>query len=162
MLKILNSKHYDDYKQLCGTSSLGIKRREDFEYKLRLVRKKPRIIRLPAESHVVQNHLPFNGLLGNKKAMFYSLREYYRLTKRDIFTVVPLTFHIQNGTRDEEFKRFQNHYNERKRNRRPNIWIIKPGEFTNRGNGISCSSRIEQIKRIVSGCSTSNAAKQEH
>jgi hypothetical protein len=31
---------------------------------------------------VIHNHLPLNGLLGNKKAMFYMLREYCRLTDR--------------------------------------------------------------------------------
>lgn len=79
---------------------MGFRRREDFGYRLRLIRKKPKIVHDPLESNLVHNHLPFNGLLGNKKAMFYSLREYYRLTDRDVFATVPLTFHIQNGTKD--------------------------------------------------------------
>jgi hypothetical protein len=57
-------------------------------------------------SDLIHNHLPLNGLLGNKKAMFYMLREYYRLTNRAIFETVPLTYHIKKGFLDEEFKAF--------------------------------------------------------
>ena len=31
-----------------------------------------------------------------------------------------------------------------------NIWIVKPGENTNRGNGISVCSKLRDIKNIVS------------
>jgi hypothetical protein len=55
---------------------------------------------------VIQNHLPFNGILGNKKAMFYILREYCNLTGRNLFNTVPLTFHIKHGLKDEEYKKF--------------------------------------------------------
>ena len=55
---------------------------------------------------VIQNHLPFNGILGNKKAMFYILREYCILAGRDLFNTVPLTFHIKQGLKDEEYKKF--------------------------------------------------------
>lgn len=44
--------------------------------------------------------MPGNGLLGNKKAMFYCLREYYRLINEDVFSVVPLTFIINHGLLD--------------------------------------------------------------
>ena len=33
----------------------------------------------------LHNHLPQNYLLGNKKALFYCLKEYYSLTQRDVF-----------------------------------------------------------------------------
>ena len=31
-----------------------------------------------------------------------------------------------------------------------NIWIIKPGENTNRGNGIIVASKLDEIKTILS------------
>lgn len=31
----------------------------------------------------------------------------------------------------------------------PNIWIVKPGEFTNRGNGITVCKTLEEIKSII-------------
>lgn len=32
---------------------------------------------------------------------------------------------------------------------RKNIWIIKPGENTNRGTGIMVSKEFEEIKKII-------------
>jgi hypothetical protein len=31
----------------------------------------------------------------------------------------------------------------------PNYWIIKPGEFSNRGQGISCTNKLEDIRGRV-------------
>jgi hypothetical protein len=30
-----------------------------------------------------------------------------------------------------------------------NVWIIKPGENTNRGNGIDVSSNMNEIKQLI-------------
>lgn len=30
-----------------------------------------------------------------------------------------------------------------------NIWIVKPGEITNRGNGISVCDELSEIKSII-------------
>lgn len=51
----------------------------------------------------VQNHFQSNYFLGNKKALFYSLRKYYKLQNIDPFTKIPLTFHITEGLTDPEF-----------------------------------------------------------
>jgi tubulin--tyrosine ligase len=48
----------------------------------------------------MHNHLPFNGILGNKKAMFYILKEYCETIKMNLFDIVPLTFHIKQGMKD--------------------------------------------------------------
>ena len=44
--------------------------------------------------------------MGNKKAMFYNMREYYQLIGRNPFDYLPLTFHIQKGMDDKEYKHF--------------------------------------------------------
>jgi hypothetical protein len=75
---------------------------------------------------IIHNHLPLNGVLGNKKAMFYILKEYYRLINKDVFEVVPLTFHIRK-INDDQFKAFVEKYNEVNSRGRPNVWIMKPG-----------------------------------
>jgi tubulin---tyrosine ligase len=49
---------------------------------------------------MIHNHMPGNGLLGNKKAMFYCLREYYNLMQENVFDVVPLTFIVNHGLLD--------------------------------------------------------------
>lgn len=45
----------------------------------------------------VHNHLERNYFLGNKKALFYSMRKYYTLLGKNPFANIPLTFHISNG-----------------------------------------------------------------
>lgn len=47
-----------------------------------------------------------NFYLGNKKALFYNLKEYYELIGGDVFKTVPLTFHIKKGLKDLQYKRF--------------------------------------------------------
>lgn len=56
----------------------------------------------------VHNHLQSNYFLGNKKALFYSLRKYYQLLKENPFTKIPITFHITQGIQDPEFQNFLN------------------------------------------------------
>ena len=48
----------------------------------------------------MHNHLSCNYFLGNKKALFYSMRKYYQLKEVDPFTKIPLTFHITQGLED--------------------------------------------------------------
>ena len=54
-------------------------------------------------------------------------------------------------------------YLDKKKTKKPNVWIMKPGEFSNRGQGISCSSKIEDIRKRVAKCksaNTTNGTKQ--
>lgn len=119
-----------------------------------------------------------NYHLSNKKAMFLNLRLYYEAMGKDVFTALPVTFHIKEGLEDPEFMRFKQYYykeeEEIKRQKangikkdngtvgegnandspaerglKKNIWIIKPGENTNRGNGIMVSKDYEEIKQII-------------
>ena len=62
-------------------------------------------------------------------------------TGSHVFDTLPLTFHIKSGLTDPEFARFEDYYNREARKvaatkHRKNIWIIKPGENSNRGVGI--------------------------
>ena len=79
------------------------------------------------------------------------MRAYYEAKGLNPFNYIPLTFHIQKGTEDPEFKKFLEYFNKRvdlmKENNKirkipenkkkipkiRNIWIIKPGEITNCG-----------------------------
>ena len=51
----------------------------------------------------VHNHLEFNFHLGNKKAFFHNIRQYYEIIGTNPFEKIPLTFHICNGEEDPEF-----------------------------------------------------------
>ena len=48
----------------------------------------------------VHNHFVQNYFIGNKKALFYNLKRYYDLLEKDVFTIIPLTFHIKDGLSD--------------------------------------------------------------
>ena len=48
----------------------------------------------------MHNHFEFNHFIGNKKALFYNLRYYCEIMKKDVFSMVPLTFHIKKGIKD--------------------------------------------------------------
>jgi hypothetical protein len=51
--------------------------------------------------------------------------------------VLPLTFHIKTGLGDPEYADFKNTFEEFAKNTFfKNVWIVKPGENTNRGTGI--------------------------
>jgi hypothetical protein len=62
---------------------------------------------------------------------------------------VPLTFHIKRAINDAQFLEFASKYAENRQSRRPNYWIIKPGEFSNRGQGISCTNKSEDVRARV-------------
>lgn len=92
----------------------------------------------------VYNKLEDNYHLANKKALFINMKNYYEGIGEDPFANLPVTFHVTQGKNDPEFERFSNYYmnfkarglEERKDPHRDNVWIIKPGENTNKGHGI--------------------------
>ena len=105
----------------------------------------------------ISNHFVNNFIVGNKKALFATMAEYYSKNNKDVFDYLPLTFHIKKGLEDDEYLRFlqsfyainkavkqnPNHINKH------NAWIVKPGENTNRGNGIIVCLELNEIKTIL-------------
>lgn len=100
------------------------------------------------------------------------MRNFYNTMKQNPFDNIPLTFHIKDGMNDPEYGRFLEHFKQKEeecvqkektrmeyknstdkqkqaisnQTKKPrNIWIIKPGEITNRGTGITVLSEIDQI-----------------
>ncbi|KRX06925.1 hypothetical protein PPERSA_07088 [Pseudocohnilembus persalinus] len=105
----------------------------------------------------LHNHIGNNFHLSNKNALFHNMKKYYSLVKENVFDYLPLTFHIKQGDKDPEFKKFTEYFQEIQKNMNKdkklglkNIWIIKPGEASNRGNGIQVSSCLKEITKIVS------------
>jgi hypothetical protein len=113
--------------------------------------------------------------MGNKKAMFYNMRQYYQLSNKSVFDYLPLTFHIKKGTDDREYKHFVKEFRrraeeikkleeleEKKKNGDDeseeedtrvrtgrNIWIVKPGELSNRGSGITVIDEVYELNNII-------------
>ena len=79
-----------------------------------------------------------------------------------MFEYIPLTFHIKNGFKDDEYKRFTQYFEKRERiikkeeelqvnngKKMRNIWIVKPGENTNQGKGITVIDEIYELNNII-------------
>lgn len=98
------------------------------------------------------NRLEHNEIITDKKGLFYQLSDYYKSVGLDPFDFIPVTFHIL-GENDPNFTNFHNYFNtlesEKHLNRTQNLWIIKPAEKSNRGQGISICNSISQIKSIL-------------
>lgn len=102
-----------------------------------------------------------NFHLSNKKAIYYNMKIYYEAQGLDPFEYIPLTFHIKEGENDREFQKFLDVFNNPGKNQALQkfnkfgtaIWIVKPGENTNRGCGINVCREIGQIKQIINNTS---------
>ena len=107
----------------------------------------------------MHNKIEFNQHLTNKKGLYESLKNYAKALNVDVFDFVPLTFHVKGGENDPEFLKFFEAFcnleQDKKKNKSQNVWIIKPGENSNRGQGISVCSSIDQIKDIIKDTSPS-------
>jgi hypothetical protein len=112
---------------------------------------------------VIHNHLEFNWHLGHKRALFFNLKNYYESLNLNVFDYCPITYTIKDLD-DIEWQRFIDRYYKlesaieeadkcpelKAKNPYPqNIWILKPGENTNKGNGISVCENIYQIKETI-------------
>jgi hypothetical protein len=98
----------------------------------------------------ISNHLEGNYYLGYKKNLYRCLYLYYSLIGKDIADTVPLTFYIRNGIKDKEYIQFESFYKQCENVRSSkNMWILKPGESTNRGNGIIVANELKEIESYV-------------
>jgi len=99
----------------------------------------------------LHNHFQGDFHLGNKKALFHNLRILYDCMNESLFTNIPVTFHIRKGLEDPEYRIFLAYFNEMKeKTNKKKLFIIKPGESSNRGNGIVITDEISQINEIIS------------
>jgi len=102
-----------------------------------------------------------NYHLSNKKALFYNLKTYYDALNKEVkwWHKLPLTFHVKEGLQDREFLKFQafflgeedleHAYDSTINSLGKLVWIVKPGENTNRGCGIQVCKDLNSIKEIV-------------
>lgn len=86
------------------------------------------------------------------------MKVYYDAISREVFDYLPLTYHITEGVSDGQFAKFEETFKNPAKNpnlaRHPlmgkDLWIVKPGENTNRGCGITVCKDLAQIRGIVS------------
>lgn len=102
----------------------------------------------------IYNKLEGNSELASKKKLFHNMFSYYKSIGKDPFTVIPLTYHMTNGCKDPSFLQFCNKYTEIEELMKNdpflnNVWIVKPGEATNRGIGIKVCSSVAEVMLVV-------------
>ncbi len=97
----------------------------------------------------VYNHLEQNQNLSNKKEMFCNMKRYYEGLGMDPFRSIPLTFHITAAGDNAEYMRFSTAFTQCKCRKGESVWIVKPGEYTNRGNGIMISNSLAEMRSAV-------------
>jgi tubulin--tyrosine ligase len=81
------------------------------------------------------------------------MKDYYQSVDEDIFENLPLTFHVKRGLVDPELKRFEQFFYQFKEIGY-DLWIVKPGENSNRGVGVHVLSNFTEIKFMVANTST--------
>jgi predicted ATP-grasp superfamily ATP-dependent carboligase len=88
------------------------------------------------------NRLSANTQLSNKNLLFQNLVNYYQQLNINPFDVaIPTTYLINSPEDADAFKEVFK--------LKPCIWIVKPGENTNRGTGILVTNNLELIEKII-------------
>ena len=98
----------------------------------------------------MHNRLEQNKHLCSKKKLFENLKKYYEKNQKAVFDYLPITFHIKSGNSDASFSEFKKEFSKISENKNENVWIIKPGENTNRGKGIKVANSLSEIQQIIS------------
>ena len=107
---------------------------------------------------LIYNRLDDNYHLSNKKALFLNVSTYYQAMGINPFEVaIPPTFNVKSPhNNDPEYIKFTRAYKQFEQQTDANIWIIKPGENSNRGSGIQVASSFNEIRNLIQQLSSKN------
>lgn len=96
------------------------------------------------------NKLEHNEHITDKKGLFYTMISYYSKLNQDPFDYIPITYHIK-ADQDPNFLTFQAYFNslELEKPQVQNLWIVKPAEKSNRGQGITICNTLQQVSSIL-------------
>ena len=59
------------------------------------------------------NRLEDNFHLTSKKYLYLNMKEYYEKLGQEVFSILPVTFHVKEGEKDPEYSKFVEFYNKR-------------------------------------------------
>ena len=108
--------------------------------------RRPKIVRELGPDQIY-NHLDGVNSIASKTGLFQNLRRYCDSNGLDVSQFVPETFVVRIG-RDEveekliDFEEFRRVFGDR-------IWILKPGENSNRGHGVQVLDNIDKILNVI-------------
>merc|ERR1719238_1663979 len=74
---------------------------------------------------------------------------FYQSIGRDPFGAIPLTFIVREGTTDSQFAQFRLAFDAFKAESKHCMWLVKPGEWGNRGCGIRIYNNAEEVAQRV-------------
>ena len=77
-----------------------------------------------------------------------NLKLYYETLGQDPYLTLPVTFLIKGSVDDPSFHEFQDYY-VKHADEAVNMWIIKPGEDSNRGCGIQVAKNFKDIETVI-------------
>ena len=104
--------------------------------------RRPRVLR-ELQPYQIYNHLDGINEVAQKSNLFVNMRDFYEARGKDVFDYMPETYLIPSQANFElhsQWKAF-------KAACQPGqLWIFKPGESSNRGNGIKVFNNFEKIK----------------
>jgi hypothetical protein len=111
------------------------------------------------KGHQCYNKIEGNYLLTNKYYLLSTMRDYYDRIggtqgAKSYLDVMPLTFRmsidrLSGVSGNSGYNKFKNAFETEKRDAGSSIWIVKPGENSNRGRGIQIFGEIDQIRDFV-------------
>lgn len=97
----------------------------------------------------LHNRLDCNKHLVSKKRLFFNLKKFYEQSGLEPFDYIPVTFHVK-SLKDDSLDRFKLEFSRIEEKTREKLWIVKPGENTNRGKGIKVCNSISAIEEFIS------------
>jgi len=97
----------------------------------------------------LHNHFEGSGWLCTKRGICESMTEFYQSIGRDPFGAIPLTFIVRDGTTDPQFAQFRLAFDAFKAEAKHCMWLVKPGEWGNRGCGIRIYNNAEEVAQRV-------------
>lgn len=123
---LIDRRSYNTFQKRTETNDL-----DNFDARLKYFSKEFLMIpTTPKTEERVHNHFIHNNFLGNKKALFYNLKYYYDLRGKNLWDIIPLTFHIKNSENDNQYQALMAatvKVEQGKGSKTKNVWIVKPG-----------------------------------
>lgn len=95
------------------------------------------------------NHFEGSAALTNKADLRDTIVAFYLRHGRDPFSIVPPTFVVRGGTSDAEFAIWRRMYDGNAESTGQRMWLVKPGDKANRGNGIRIYDDAEELAERV-------------
>ena len=83
-----------------------------------------------------------------KRICFWIWSNYYNEIGEELDKHIPITF-IVTGSKSEEYKQFETYFQNLKEQNKNTQFILKPGEFSNRGQEITVWNSLSSIKAYI-------------